>query len=100
MFALDNVKIDVIVLPKLISPLYLELNQVPFFLINDGFMVAFDIVLVDLSLILTALLGQKIYRIGFLQEGITHVLLILEHPLNGSGVPVGFPIPTWNPFFF
>nr|DAJ29990.1 MAG TPA: hypothetical protein [Caudoviricetes sp.] len=52
MFTLDNVKIDVIVLPKLVSPFYLKLNQLPFFFINDSFMIAFDVILIDLSRIL------------------------------------------------
>ena len=43
---------------------------------DDGFVVAFDVVLRNLALVDLCLLGQEVDRVGFLQQGVTLVLLV------------------------
>lgn len=55
---------------------------------DDGLMVALDIILWHGAIVLDALLCQEVRGVGFLQKGITHVLLVAENLVDGAGVPL------------
>lgn len=51
-------------------------------------MVAFDVVLRDGAVTLDALFCQKVCGVGFLQEGIIHILFVPENLVDRAGVPL------------
>lgn len=70
--------------PAFQFPLYL----LEYIRADNGFMVAFHIVLRDFALIGLFLLGEEVNRVGLLQERIALVLLIGKDTADGSGIPL------------
>ena len=54
---------------------------------NDRLVIALHIVLRDGAVVLDPLLCQKVCGIGFLKQGVAHVLLVAENLVDGAGVP-------------
>ena len=54
---------------------------------NDRFVVALYVVLRNGAVVLDPLLRQKVCGVGLLKECVTHVLLISENLVDGTGVP-------------
>ena len=54
---------------------------------NDRFVVALDIVLRDGTVVLDTLLCQEICGVGLLKQRVTHVFLVAENLVDGTGVP-------------
>ena len=65
-----------VVFLSLAAPLDLTLHHFEHVRVDDGFVIAFDVVLRNLALIDFCLLGQEVDRVGFLQQGVTLVLLV------------------------
>ena len=66
------------------------LHQVECFRSDDCLMVAFHVVLRDLTLILFYFLLQKVHRETFLQQRVTLVLFVREYIVDRSGAPLVF----------
>ena len=64
---------------------------------DDGFVVAFHIVLRNFTLIDLFLLGEEVNRIGLLQERIALVFLIGKDAADGSGIPFIFATRRLDP---
>ena len=56
--------------------------------VDDGLVVILHVVLRDLSLIGFHLLGQEVLAEGFLQQGVSLVLLVRQDALDGSLAPL------------
>lgn len=82
------------------SSVVFQLDRFPNQGINYGFMVFFNVVLLDVAFILHSLFCQKINGVALLQYGIAFVLFILKHTLNRFGMPLGCTIPVLHFFFF
>lgn len=54
---------------------------------NDRLVIAHHIVLRDGAVVLDPLLCQEVCGIGFLKQGVAHVLLVAENLVDGAGVP-------------
>lgn len=65
-----------VVFLSLAAPLDLALHHLEHVRVDDGFVVAFDVVLRNLTLVDFCLLGQEVDRVGFLQQGVTLVLFV------------------------
>ena len=72
--------------PAFQFPLYL----LEYIRADNGFMVAFHIVLRDFALIGLFLLGEEVNRVGLLQERNALVLLIGKDTADSSGIPLIF----------
>lgn len=59
-------------------------------------MVVLDVVLREFSIVLLDLAFNEICRVGFLQQDVTHVLLILQDALDGFRAPVLIAGGGWN----
>lgn len=72
------------------------LDLVKHFPRNDCRMVVLDVVLREFSIVLLDLAFNEICRVGFLQQDVTHVLLILQDALDGFRAPVLIAGGGWN----
>ena len=59
-------------------------------------MIVLDVVLREFSIVLLDLAFHEICRVGFLQQDVTHVLLILQDALDGLRAPVLIAGGGWN----
>ena len=59
-------------------------------------MIVLDVVLREFSIVLLDLAFNEICRVGFLQQDVTHVLLILQDALDGLRAPVLIAGGGWN----
>ena len=75
---------------------YFLLNLIKHFPWDDGRMVVLDVVLREFSIVLLDLAFNEICRVGFLQQDVTHVLLILQDALDGFRAPVLVAGGGWN----
>jgi hypothetical protein len=71
-----------VVLLSLAALIHLALDHVEGLWVNDGFVVAFHIVLRNLAFVELGLLREVVDREGLLQEGIALVLLISKDALH------------------
>ena len=55
---------------------------------NNGFVIAFYIVLRNDTVVLYSGLVQKVGGVGFLQKCITDLFLVTQNFVNGAGVPL------------
>ena len=65
----------------------LKLYRVPIVTRDDGGMIVFDEILLQVAVVLCLRFRQKIGSVCFLHEQITDVLFVLEHPFNGTWIP-------------
>ena len=82
------------------SSIVFQLDRFPNQEVNDGFMIFFDVVLLDVTFILHSLFRQEINSVALLQNGIAFVLFILKHTLNRLCMPLGRSIPVLYFFSF
>ena len=73
--------------PALGASCHLTLHHLEGLWINDGLVVAFDVILWNLALVGLCLLGQEIHGVTLLQQGIALVLLIHQDALDRGLVP-------------
>ena len=59
-------------------------------------MIVLDVVLREFSIVLLDLALNEICRVGFLQQDVTHVLLIPQDALDGFRAPVLVAGGGWN----
>ena len=59
-------------------------------------MVILDVVLREFPIVLLDLAFDEICRVGFLQQDVTHVLLVLQDALDGFRAPVLIAGGGWN----
>ena len=82
-----------------LAKLQFALYHVEDFWLDNGFMIAFDVVLLDFSIVATLFLRQEIYGVGLLQQCIAFVLFIAENTADGSCRPFGFVARRRDRFF-
>ena len=58
---------------------------------DDGFVIAFHIILRNFSLVDLFLLGEEVHRVGLLKKRVALVLLVGKNAANGPGIPFVFP---------
>lgn len=63
------------------------LHQLPGFLVNDCGMGIFNIVLPNGSIVCHRFMGQEIWCISFLKQGIAHIFLVRENTVNRTPMP-------------
>ncbi len=63
------------------SSIVFQLDRFPNQGINNGFMVFFNVVLLDMTIILCPLFREEVNCVALLQNGISLVLFILQHTL-------------------
>ena len=68
----------------------LILNQFKGIGVNNGGVRVLDIILGDLTTVFPDGLGEKVYSIGFLEQGVTFILLILKNAHNCGNAPLLF----------
>lgn len=76
------------------------LNLIKHFPRDDGRMIILDVVLREFSVVFLDLAFNEICRIGFLQQDITHILLILQDALDGFRAPVLIAGGSWDTHAF
>ena len=59
-------------------------------------MVVLDVVLREFPIVLLDLAFDEICRVGFLQQDVTHVLLVLQDALDGFRAPFLIAGGSWN----
>lgn len=78
-----------VAVPARTAFLKLNLHLIENIRINDGLMVALDVVLRNLALVDLRFLRQVIDGLSFLQQGVAFVFLVLEDALDCGSVPLG-----------
>ena len=64
---------------------------------DDGLVVVLNIVLGKFPGVFDSAFGQEVHRVGFLEEGIAHVLLVLQDFSDRGIIPLGLSGTGQNP---
>ena len=81
------------------EPFHILLNRIPLVSRDDPGMAVLHVVLGDLAFVSDLLLCEKVSRVCFLQEAVTHILFVLQDGVNGRFKPLWFTACSRNAFF-
>src|SRR5690554_5313522 len=82
------------------SSIVFQLDRFPNQRVNNGFVVLFDVVLLNMAFILCSFFSHKINSVTLLQNGIAFIFFILKHTLYRLCMPLGCTIPVLHFFSF